>query len=167
MARIQTKTGDVFEVKVDDFRKKYFQYTINDLTQLNSDVIRVFKKIYSIDQKPELAEIVDEEIEFYAHCVTKIGVKMGLWNRVGNIDDVGKPKDVLFRISGDAGCKPGEFVSVSEDWYVWRVNDKMTKKIGKLLGENRNAEIGLVYNPANIVHRIKTGVYNSIYPGFE
>ena len=38
------KIGDVFVVKVDDKSKKYFQYIISDLTQLNSDVIRAFKK---------------------------------------------------------------------------------------------------------------------------
>jgi len=41
--RRNTKIGDVFEVKVDEHRKKYFQYIIKDITQLNSDIIRSFK----------------------------------------------------------------------------------------------------------------------------
>ena len=78
MARISTKIGDVFSVKVDENNKKYFQLITFDLTQLNSDVIRAFKKAYPIDITPDLSEIVDGEIEFYAHCVTKWGMKMNL-----------------------------------------------------------------------------------------
>ncbi len=44
MKRVYIKTGDVFFVKVDNDYKRYFQYITNDLTQLNSDVIRAFKK---------------------------------------------------------------------------------------------------------------------------
>ena len=43
--RIVTKIGDIFQIKVDDIHAKYFQYIANDKTELNSDVIRVFKKI--------------------------------------------------------------------------------------------------------------------------
>ena len=44
MARISTKIGDVFSVKVDENNKKYFQLVAFDLTQLNSNAIRAFKK---------------------------------------------------------------------------------------------------------------------------
>jgi len=40
--RIVTKIGDIFSVVLDNGNKKYFQYVANDLTQLNSDVIRSF-----------------------------------------------------------------------------------------------------------------------------
>jgi len=57
MIRTNTKLGDIFSVNVTENTKKYFQYIANDLTQLNSDVIRAFKKEYSINDKPELSEI--------------------------------------------------------------------------------------------------------------
>lgn len=44
MVRVVTKVGDVFSVKLDNEMKKYFQLIAFDLTQLNSDVIRAFKK---------------------------------------------------------------------------------------------------------------------------
>ena len=47
MIRSNTKLGDIFCVKIDENNKKYFQYIANDLTQLNSDVIRAFKRIIS------------------------------------------------------------------------------------------------------------------------
>jgi hypothetical protein len=103
MARANTKIGDVFSVKIDNNSKKYLQYIVSDLTQLNSDVIRAFKKAYPINANPDLSEIVKGEIEFYAHCVTKWGIKLGLWEQVGNIADVGKIDHILFRDTGDYG----------------------------------------------------------------
>jgi glycosidase len=167
MARANTKIGDVFSVKIDESNKKYFQYIISDLTQLNSDVIRVFKKIYSIDNNPELSQIVKGEIAFYAHCITKLGIKMGYWEKAGNIPDVGDTSNILFRNTNDAGSKPGEQIKVSDKWYIWKVNDNNFTRVGKLEGENRKAEIGIVISPDSIVHRMQTGEYDFVYPGYE
>lgn len=73
MVRVKTKIGDVFVVNIDNYNKKYFQLIAYDLTQLNSDVIRAFKKTYPIDANPDLREIVNEEVGFYSHCITKLG----------------------------------------------------------------------------------------------
>jgi hypothetical protein len=40
MKRVITKVGGIYEVRLDENIKKYFQYITNDRTQLNSDVIR-------------------------------------------------------------------------------------------------------------------------------
>lgn len=161
MKKPNTKIGDVFSVKIDNSNKKYFQYIISDLTQLNSDVIRVFKKEYPLNANPDLTEIVKGEVEFYAHCVTKIGIKMGYWESVGNITSVGSFDNILFRSSGDSPQ-----TRVSENWWVWKIN-KEQKLVGKLAGENRKAEIGSVIPPDSIVHRIQTGKYDFVYPEFE
>lgn len=47
-----TKIGDVFEVKFSDTEKKYMQYIASDLTCLNSDVVRGFSKVYTINVSP-------------------------------------------------------------------------------------------------------------------
>lgn len=168
MARANTKIGDVFFVKIDGNSKKYLQYIISDLTQLNSDVIRVFKTVYSIKTNPDLSEIVKGEVEFYAHCVTKLGIKMGYWESVGNIADIGKTDHILFKGTQDYGHKLGEKpVRVSHNWYVWKIGDADFKRVGKLIGENQKAEIGLVINPASIVHRMQTGKYDFVYPEYE
>ncbi len=85
MAKTNTKIGDVFSVKIDGSSKKYFQLVAFDLTQLNSDVIRAFKIMYPLNANPDLSEIVNGEVEFYAHCVTKLVLKMNYWEGVGNI----------------------------------------------------------------------------------
>ncbi len=169
MARTNTKIGDVFSVKVDEKSKKYLQYIISDLMQLNSDVIRAFKKTYPIDATPELLEIVQGEVEFYAHCVTKWGIKLGFWEKVGNISIVGETSQILFRDTNDYGHKAGEEpIKVSKKWHIWKVNDKDFTSVGELVGENRKAEIGLVINPESITIRMKTGSYDfPFYPGYE
>ncbi len=161
MARANTKIGDVFSVKIDNNSKKYFQYIVSDLTQLNSDVIRAFKKAYPINANPDLSEIVNGEVEFYAHCVTKLGLKMNYWESVGNISNVGNFDNVLFRSSGD-----NPQTRVSHNWWVWKINEEQ-KPVGKLEGENQKAEIGSVIPPDSIVHRMQTGKYDFVYPEFE
>ena len=165
--RVSTKIGDVFSVKIDENSKKYFQLIAFDLTQLNSDVIRAFKRIYPIDANPDLLEIVTGEVEFYAHCVTKWGVKLGYWEKAGHIKEVGSLNHILFRDTNDCVCKIGEEpIKVSHNWYVWKINEEF-RDVGKLIDENRKAEIGLVINPESIVHRMRTGVYDGFYPDFE
>ncbi len=161
MVRANTKIGDVFSVKIDANSKKYFQYIISDLTQLNSDVIRVFKKVFPINVNPDLSEIVYGEVEFYAHCVTKLGLKMNYWESVGNISNVGDFDHVLFRSSGD-----NPQMKVSHNWWVWKINEEQ-KPVGKLNGVNLKAEIGSVIPPDSIVHRMQTGEYDFVYPDYE
>lgn len=165
--RVNTKIGDVFSVKINDSNEKYFQLVAFDLTQLNSDVIRAFKKVHPIDANPDLSEIVNGEVEFYAHCVTKWGIKFGYWQKVGNVISVGNPSSILFRGTNDAGSRPGEQIKISDKWYVWKINDRDFTRVGKLVGENRKAEIGSVIPPDSIVYRMKTGKYDFAYPEFE
>jgi hypothetical protein len=167
MARANTKIGDVFSVKIDDSSKKYFQLVAFDLTQLNSDVIRAFKKVYPTSANPDISEIVNGEVAFYAHCVTKFGLKMNLWEKVGNTTQIGITANILFRGTSDYGVWiDDEPIRISEKWYVWKINEPF-KDIGKLQNENRKAEIGIVVNPYDIVERMKTGKYSFFYPDFE
>lgn len=169
MKRVIVKKGDVFCVKIDDNSKRYFQYITNDLKQLNSDVIRCFKKTYPIDENPNLDEIIKDEIFFYAHCVTKWGVKLGYWEKVGNIANVGTFEHILFRGTSDYGAMAGNVpVKISNEWYVWRINDTDFTDVGRLNGENRKVEIGMVINPKSIAHRIRYGEYDfPFYPHYE
>ena len=168
MKRVTTRIGDVFFAKIDNNNKRYFQYVTNDLTQLNSDVIRCFKKKYPIDAQPDFLEIINDDVFFYAHCVTKWGVKLGYWEKEGNVKDVGTLENVLFRGTNDYGVKKGETpVTISNNWYVWKINDSGFTNVGRLINENREAEIGVVMDPESIVYRMKNGIYDGYYPDFE
>jgi len=159
MAR-NTKIGDVFSAKINNNCKKYLQCIISDLTQLNSDVIRVFKEQYSIDSKPNLKDVVNGEVQFYAHCVTKWGIKLGFWEKEGNIAEVGKTSHILFRSSSDRGNIE---IKISNNWWLWTINEDQ-RFVGKLYGENRKAEVGSVIPPDSIVYRMAHGKYDFVYP---
>jgi hypothetical protein len=167
MARVVTKIGDVFSVKIDDDVKKYFQLVAFDLAQLNSDVIRAFKTSFPLDACPDLAEVVSDEVDFHVHCVTSLGVKMGLWEKLGKAE-VGDTSSILFKDTLDYGYKVGEErVRVSSNWRVWHINDECFTEVGRLEGENRRAEMGLVINPNGIVEMLRGNKVPLNYPGFE
>ena len=166
MKRIVQKIGDVYCVPMNNSEKKYFQYIADDMTMLNSRVIRAFKKAYPTDCNPELFEIINDEIDFYAHVVIKLGRGMNLWEKIGNTRDLGSVQP-LFRVCDDDFIKVGEQMKeISEKWRIWRVNELM-KFVGKLEGEDQKAEIGLVMDPLSIVERMQTGIYNMAYPGYD
>ena len=107
MINKNVKVGDIFLIKLNDKEKKYFQYIATDFLQLNSDVIRVFKTVYPINSFIDLSEVVKDKIEFNAHCIIKLGIKMKLWESIGNIPYNEKSRTV-FRDTNDYGSKPGE-----------------------------------------------------------
>ena len=80
--RVVTRIGNIFCVEVDSKHKRFFQYITTDMSQLNSSVIRVFKKTYPIDWKPDMDVIVDDEVDFYAHTVLSVGIRNNTWYKV-------------------------------------------------------------------------------------
>ena len=136
--RVITKIGDIFSAKTSLETKKYFQLIAFDTTQLNSDVIRAFKEEYPIASKVDINLIISGNVDFYAHCVTKIGIKMGYWEKEGHSKEVGDVAPILFRDSSDYGLYPNTKI-VSNRWYVWHINDDKFTPIGKLTEEYKKA----------------------------
>lgn len=166
MTRIITKIGDVFEVVLDNQTKKYFQYITNDLCQLNSSVIRVFKKKYNIEHNLDCDIIVEGEVDFYAHCVLRWGIKSKVWTKIGHCKATGT-KDILFRDTNDFGHKLGDPpIKISTNWHIWKVNDGNFTRVGKLEQQYQHADLGMVMPADMIVDRMKNGVYKIVYPGF-
>lgn len=160
--RVVTKVGDVFCVRVDDHYKRYLQYIVSDVTCLNSDVVRIFKKKYPIETNPDLSEIIKDEVDFYSHCVTSVGVKRGLWEKVGNIREVGDIKHIIFKCKSDYTN-----ANIQNDWRVWKVNEDIIH-IGKLKEEYYSfSYLGLIFHPEDIIHKLKTGVYPGVFAKFE
>ncbi len=166
MARAMTKIGDIFSVRTDQLTVKFFQYVGNDLTQLSTDVIRVFNARYDINLTHDLSKVIKTDIEFYAHCVIKWGIRRNLWQKVGYSEEIGEV-DIYFRGTNDYGRKIGdESIKKSENWYVWKINDEKFTGIGILEKKFQNADIGLLVNPDDIVNRMKFGQYSFEYPGY-
>lgn len=144
-------------------RKKYFQYVANDLTQLNSDVIRCFEVDFDPTEEVDFERLIDCPVQFYAHCVIKLGLKMGLWRKVDSVEDVGST-DILFRGTQDYGRKIGEPpIRISGNWHIWRTNEEF-QHVGRLNEEGKKAFIGLVFNPLGIIELMNERQYPVNYP---
>ena len=159
--RIITKIGDVFCIAIDGKYKKYLQYIVNDLTQLNSDVVRVFKELYPIEVEPELSEVIKGDVDFYAHCVVSAGIKRELWEKVGNVKDVGETKHILFKIKKDFSSSEKQ-----DDWEIWNVNEEPLR-IRVQDEAFKQAYLGLVFQPERIVYRMKTGKSYGFYAEYD
>jgi hypothetical protein len=158
------KVGDIFEATLEGGKKGYVQYLGNDKTQLNSDVVRVFKNHYDSGLEPSVEEITKDRVDFYSHVVdVKAGIKDGTWKKIGQSDDVGNLKDAFFRDSRDYGNPE---IKVSEQWSVWKMSEPMVF-VGKLENENTKADIGVVTWPKRIVSQMQTGQFHGVYPAYK
>jgi len=166
MNRFRINAGSVFVASLGNGKKKYFQFICLDITQLNSEVIRVFEGEYPAEALPDLDTIISAKVEFYSHIFIRLGAKLDLWDKVGNTE-VPNSVPVWFRTADDYGRKVGEPpIMVSNRWWVWKVG-KERKFVGRLPNEYKSAEIGLVFPPDEIIERMKTGRYSIEYPAFE
>lgn len=159
--RIVTKIGDVFCVEIDNECKRYFQYVVNDMEQLNSSVIRIFKTHYPMDYVPDLESVVRDEVEFYAHTVLRAGITTNSWYKVGKHKYLGNFQEALFRTSRDSG----QGLAISERWDVWHINEPF-EYVGKLPEKYHHAEEGGVMPYIAIIDRLRCGKYTYKYPGF-
>ena len=151
--RIVTKIGDIFCVKLDDGRQRFFQYIANDLTCLNSSVIRVFKRTYPYDYILNVEEVIKDDVDFYAHTVLRIGIAEGYWQKIGKNPDVGDVEHIYFRTYSHDAVNHSERL-----WEMWQINKEWCD-IGKLTPHYRKcSDLGYVFPYKNIVERIKTGI---------
>lgn len=153
--RIVTKIGDLFCVEIDNEYKCYFQYVANDITILNSSVIRVFKKRYPLDYHPVMDEVVKDEVYFYAHTILKFGIYYNIWYKVGKHHYIGNPCDICFRMYNDIGNPQ---MTKSYRWVIWKINQEQ-HFIGELSEEYKQMDLGIVLTYEDIVSKIKTGKF--------
>ncbi len=166
MPKAVKKMGDIFIVNIGNNMNKYFQYIANDRTQLGSDVIRVFKTIYPNEIFIDVENIVGDDIDFYAHVVLEWGVRMKLWKKIGSTKNIGD-LDIFFRDTNDYGVRSGEKpIAISENWKIWKINEPFIS-VGRLEGDNRKADIGIVVTPADVLERMQTGKYHFLYPDYK
>ena len=161
--RIVTKIGNIFGAEIDSEYKVYFQYIANDMSQLNSPVIRVFKRRYPLDANPKMDDIVKDEIMFYVHVVVAWGIEDGAWYKVGRSNELGLDQlskvwfgsvpDSIFNLEKmrSIPCNPEETL------YVWHVNGERIRVEKSLLNQYKNVEPGSVIPYNWIILRIKLG----------
>ena len=152
--RIVTKIGDIFSVTLDNGNLRFFQYIANDWTDLNSSVIRVFKKEYPRGYELDPEEVVSDDVDFYAHTILRMGVADGDWQKVGKCKDVGDTDNILFREVTKSAVDHKERI-----WHAWYIN-KEWFTIGKLTSDFRaKSDIGSVWVSSAVAYRIRNGVF--------
>jgi len=159
--RVRIKIGDIFEVQLPTQEFVYFQYIGLDITQLNSEVVRVFKTRYKTGfPDNDISVIVSDKVDFHVHTVIKWGIQRGFWKKIGNQPlelDINLP---MFRATDDIG---NPSVKISQKWFVWKMGNEFVSN-GLLCG-HENIDLGLVEPAKNIIYRILHGRYE--YPGPE
>lgn len=151
-ARIKkTKIGDVLECKLNNDLKCYIQYVASDISQLNCDVIRVFKKVYNVSDPPSLTSILKDEVLFYSHCDTIAGIREGIWSLFGKSSDVGDISTVSFRTP----LNPKDMDDPSScGWVVWNVNENRVI-IDNLTREQESYSLGYVFPVKFVFQKIR------------
>lgn len=150
--KIVTKIGDIFSVTLNNGKQRFFQYIANDLSCLNSSVIRVFKREYSEECELRPEEVVDDDVDFYAHTVLKWGIVDGYWQKKGKCLNVGDTENILFRMYHSDAVDHKDRL-----WYAWYIN-KDRFDVGFLSESFREeSDIGLVIPAKAIVGRIRNG----------
>lgn len=152
-------SGDIFSVITESGAKRYFQFVTKDTSEFDSDVIRIFKKVYPIDSSPSTAEIVGDTIECYMHTMVSWGLYLGLWTRSGSDDNIGK-LDISFRRSKDYGRFSLFEKRVSNNWEVWTMNQPK-QSVGMLPESHYSADIGDIGSPSTVLKRINEGYFPS------
>ncbi len=156
--RIITRIGDIFCIEIDNEYKCYFQYIAKDMSQLNSSVIRVFKRHYPMDYEYDEQEVLNDEVNFYAHTVLRAGLTNGTWYKVGKSKEVGDLTKILFRFSSDLGGGGG-VKRKSYNWYVWKINEEYIH-IGELTDDFKiKSDFGPVIPYCGISDKIRKGFY--------
>ena len=157
--RIVNRVGSIYCVTLEDGSRYYLQYIGNDWTQLNSRVVRVFRKKYSKDEIIDLEAVVRGEVWFYAHTLLCPAIRDGFWEKVGSSKFVGDTKNIKFRLYSEGNTN---HLTVSHKWYVWTIGEDFVN-IGDLTEEYKSYDLGWLYSPWYVYEKIKTGEY----PGHE
>lgn len=157
-----TKPGVIFEVRLDNGTKGYFQFVTLDITQLNSEVIRIFSRRYAAGEQPGAEVIVDDTVQLYAHLTINIGLKREYWKRYGYRpveDTFVRP---WFRTSQDYG---NPAIKVSRRWWIWELGEDQ-QYVGELNARQTQFDIGVVYAAKEIPEIMLTGKSSYFYPSY-
>jgi len=77
--RITIKEGDIFKI-VDINHYRYFQFFYTEINNLNANLIWIFK---CKENTNDLDKIVNSGYDFYLYTYINIGIKLGLFEKIG------------------------------------------------------------------------------------
>ena len=150
------RIGDIYRVWLDNGNQRFFQYIARDKSQLGSTVIRVFKREYPTKYIFNPEEIVNDEVDFYAHTAL-CGNMERFWQKVGKSKNIGDIENIMFRLFDEGNYG---HLTKSYNWYVWTINKEYIH-IGELTEYyKKHADVGFIFSYNTILSKIKTGKYS-------
>lgn len=166
--RVTINTGDIFRVDLDNGKSRFLQYVMLDPSEMNSEVVRIFKYESKQTEEAELKDVVKSGVDFYVHVVVKLGIQLGIWTKVGNlpIENGFEPprfRDVTpitdFIVNGQVQyCE-------TDAWVAWQAGQEFEdrKTIGKLNERTEKYYLGGIISPYNILKWMKEGANTQPY----
>jgi hypothetical protein len=149
--KTRVKSGDIFEVNLEDNTKSYIQYIFQDSCYLSGHLIRAFK---TKNLNNNLCEIMNEEILFYAYTRLTQGVELGYWSKLGNCPLEKKFEPPMFKSTPDS-----HKLKKSYNWKIFQSGSPDRVKIGELTDEYKKFWIDGVFAPIHICQWLQIGKY--------
>ena len=119
-----------------------------------------------MDYKPNLDEIVKDDVDFYAHVMLNNGVREGIWYRVGKHQDLGDTENIMFRQHNETEVYFDEHgipqIRDTSTWWIWKVNQDFIDIGAELPNEYRSLPEGSVFPYTSIIRKIKTGHFHPL-----
>lgn len=148
----QTRVGDIFEIPITPRIKRYMQFILVDSSCLGGWCIRVFKKEYATEDKPDMEDVISDKVDFY--CLTYAighGVLDELWTKAGKSKELGSFDNIVFKQKD----------IIHGGWRIWRARQEV-KHYKTLPKKYVKASKGALLAPMSVVNRIRTGRWMDI-----
>lgn len=127
MLKQTSKIGDIFCSVINSEYKTYFQIIAYDSTELNSDVIRIFKTKYQLSDNPNIDVIIADKVSYYVHCIARLGIVKKCWIKIGNSVNVGSLDNIVFKCrlldNDHLVYIRSKYNRKAGFWYIWHIND--------------------------------------------
>lgn len=164
--RYLSKLGDVYCVEIDNKYKSFFQYVANDISQLNSSVIRVFKTRYTIEDFPNIDDIINDDVIFYAHTIIQVGIINGVWYKVNksNCQTNTKVNSIVWVTNDNDQFYISPMILLNKlfpffNWSLWTISSYTLLCYRYLKWLSNKVEYGTILPTDQIIDRIKFGYY--------
>jgi Immunity protein 26 len=152
---IHKKPGDIFKVPIGDNKIKFMQFLYQDKQYLGGDVIRGFEITNNNDDEILLDNIIKSQIAFYTYTWLYMGIKDGIWERVGNHaleKELELP--ITFR-NFINGLDDNGKIYYPKKWVI--LNGSKVSEIMDLSEKIKKYPIAMVFAPPNIMEWLRSG----------
>ena len=148
------KVGEVYSTSQNSDQLYVLQFVTRDTTQLNSDVVAIWKmstetwQSYSCDTLPEP--------DLFLHTTVLAGIRQSLWHKIGNAEIVDFHKVKFKSDAQDSLDVDDSDERESRIWHVWKIGKKW-KTVKKALFDDESIYPGAAFPPETVDYIVKHG----------